>query len=102
MDGVSVVDEAVEDGVAEGWIADDIMPVIDRHLGGDERGSVAMWVIEQLEQIATLLGGELGQPPVIEDDQVGLVTIGDLGGWMAAQAKHFADGGIFDQLYSVR
>ena len=62
MDAVSVVDEAVEDGVAEGWIADDLMPVIDRHLGGDERGSVAMSVIEQLEQIATLLGGELGQP----------------------------------------
>ncbi|RKT47182.1 sulfate ABC transporter substrate-binding protein [Thiocapsa rosea] len=34
--------------------------------------------------------------------EVDLVTIEDLGGWKAAQEKHFADGGIFDQIYSVR
>jgi sulfate transport system substrate-binding protein len=34
--------------------------------------------------------------------QVEMVTIEDLGGWKAAQEKHFADGGIFDQIYSVR
>ena len=28
-----------------------------------------------------------------------LVTIADLGGWTAAQEKHFADGGLFDQIY---
>jgi sulfate transport system substrate-binding protein len=27
-----------------------------------------------------------------------LVTIADLGGWKAVHAKHFADGGIFDQI----
>lgn len=30
---------------------------------------------------------------------INLVTIDDFGGWDEAQAKHFADGGIFDQLY---
>jgi sulfate/thiosulfate transport system substrate-binding protein len=34
--------------------------------------------------------------------QVDLVTIEDLGGWKTAQEKHFADGGIFDQIYTVR
>ncbi|SDX46424.1 sulfate ABC transporter substrate-binding protein [Thiocapsa roseopersicina] len=34
--------------------------------------------------------------------QVDMVTIEALGGWKAAQEKHFADGGIFDQIYSVR
>jgi sulfate transport system substrate-binding protein len=29
--------------------------------------------------------------------KVNLVTIADFGGWAAAQKKHFADGGIFDQ-----
>ncbi len=29
-----------------------------------------------------------------------LITIADLGGWPALQAKHFASGGLFDQLYS--
>ena len=28
-----------------------------------------------------------------------LVTIADFGGWKAAQAKHFADGGVFDKIY---
>jgi sulfate/thiosulfate transport system substrate-binding protein len=32
--------------------------------------------------------------------QLNLVTIDeDFGGWRAAQAKHFADGGTFDQIY---
>jgi len=29
--------------------------------------------------------------------KVNVVTIADFGGWPAAQKKHFADGGIFDQ-----
>jgi sulfate transport system substrate-binding protein len=30
--------------------------------------------------------------------QVNLFAIDELGGWKAAQAKHFADGGVFDQV----
>ena len=32
--------------------------------------------------------------------KVELITIEDLGGWQAAQTKHFADGGVFDQVYA--
>ena len=32
--------------------------------------------------------------------EVELVRIDDLGGWQASQQKHFADGGVFDQIYS--
>ena len=32
--------------------------------------------------------------------KVELLTIEDLGGWQAAQKKHFADGGVFDQVYA--
>jgi sulfate/thiosulfate-binding protein len=31
-----------------------------------------------------------------------LVTIADFGGWTKAQAAHFADGGIFDQIYGAK
>ena len=31
--------------------------------------------------------------------QLELVTIADFGGWKAAQARHFADGGVFDRIY---
>ncbi|MGZ5049910.1 MAG: sulfate ABC transporter substrate-binding protein [Methylobacter sp.] len=33
--------------------------------------------------------------------QVALATVDQLGGWEAAQKKHFADGGIFDQIYAA-
>ncbi len=33
------------------------------------------------------------------DLDVELVMINDFGGWDAAQAKHFADGGVFDEIY---
>jgi sulfate/thiosulfate transport system substrate-binding protein len=36
-----------------------------------------------------------GQFPKIE-----LVTIADFGGWAQAQKTHFADGGVFDQIYA--
>jgi sulfate/thiosulfate transport system substrate-binding protein len=31
-----------------------------------------------------------------------LVSVATLGGWPALQAKHFADGGVFDQVYVKR
>ena len=31
--------------------------------------------------------------------EVPLVTIDEFGGWHQAQATHFADGGVFDQIY---
>jgi len=32
--------------------------------------------------------------------RIELATIGDFGGWTSAQQKFFADGGVFDQIYS--
>jgi sulfate/thiosulfate-binding protein len=34
--------------------------------------------------------------------KINLVTIRDFGGWAAAQKKHFADGAVFDQIYSTQ
>jgi ABC-type sulfate transport system substrate-binding protein len=35
-----------------------------------------------------------------KQDRIPLVTInGQFGGWAKAQARHFADGGVFDQIY---
>jgi sulfate/thiosulfate transport system substrate-binding protein len=31
--------------------------------------------------------------------QIKMITVEDLGGWKTVQAKHFADGGIFDAIY---
>jgi sulfate transport system substrate-binding protein len=34
--------------------------------------------------------------------EVKMVTIADFGGWNAVQAKHFADGGVFDRIYAKK
>jgi sulfate transport system substrate-binding protein len=34
--------------------------------------------------------------------EVKMVTIADFGGWNAVQAKHFADGGLFDRIYAKK
>ena len=45
----------------------------------------------RLESVAKKYGDQF---PKLE-----LITIKDFGGWQKAQAKHFADGGIFDKIY---
>ena len=69
LDPVSVVNEAVEDGVGECWIADHVMPAIDRHLAGDERRRVIEAILDDFEQVAGLLRGEGFRPPIIQDEQ---------------------------------
>jgi len=64
---MSVVDEAVEDGVGDGGIRDDLVPMVDRDLTGDDGRTTLMAVIDDLEEIAALLAGEWGETPVVED-----------------------------------
>ena len=63
------MDDAVEDGVGDGWIGDDLMPVLDRHLAGDDGRAALIAVVDDLEQVAALLAGERGEPPVVEDEE---------------------------------
>lgn len=34
--------------------------------------------------------------------EIPMVTVEELGGWQAVHQKHFADGGVFDQIYGVK
>jgi len=52
------VDEAIEDGVG-----DVLMPVLDRYLAGDDGRSALVAIVDDFEEIATLLGGERGEAP---------------------------------------
>ena len=44
-DAMGVMNESVEDGVAEGGIADDVMPVFDGELARDEGRAARRWCI---------------------------------------------------------
>ncbi len=48
---MGVVEEPVEDGVAEGGVADDVVPVVDGHLAGEQRAAAGVAVIEDLEEV---------------------------------------------------
>jgi hypothetical protein len=65
------VDDAIEDGVGEGWLADDFVPFVEGELAGDEGRAIAIAILDDFHQIAPLVGGEPVWSPVVEDQQIG-------------------------------
>ena len=64
------MDETVENGVGDGWVGDHLMPMVDRDLAGDDGRATLMAVVDDLKEIATLVGGERSQSPVVEDEKL--------------------------------
>lgn len=54
MKAMGVVNEAVENGVSQGRIADGLMPVLDRELAGGACGVATLSIFEDFQQIASL------------------------------------------------
>lgn len=74
---MGVVNEAIENGVGDGSVTDHLVPVLYRKLAGDHRGTIDMAVVHDLEQIAALFVVQGGQPPVVDDEHVGLGQCGE-------------------------
>jgi hypothetical protein len=55
---MGIVDQAVEDGVGERRIADHGVPLGHRHLAGDDGGTAAMAVLQDLQQILAFWLGQ--------------------------------------------
>jgi hypothetical protein len=70
IDPVRVVDDAIENGVGVGGIADQLVPFVDGDLAGDDRRSAAVAFFENLEQVVTSGGIERLEPPVVEKEQL--------------------------------
>ncbi len=68
---VGVVHDAVEDGIGEGGLIDDLTPRADRELTGDQGRGVGVAVLEDLQQVAALIRAEPVRTPVVEDQGVG-------------------------------
>ena len=51
---MSVVDQAVEDRICQGGIADNLEPLIHRKLTGDDGGTPTLSIVEDFQQIASL------------------------------------------------
>ena len=52
---MGVVEDPVEDGVSEGGVADNVVPVFDGELGGENGSSAGVAIVEDLEQIVAAL-----------------------------------------------
>ena len=90
-------------------LAEPPVAVVDKNV--DKKGTRAV-AQAYLEYLYTAQGQEIAaqhfyrprnesvaQKYAAQFPQVTLFTIQDVGGWAAAQKKHFSDGGIFDQIY---
>jgi hypothetical protein len=71
IEPISVVNDAIENGVAERRLADDLMPGGDRKLAGDQRGATTVAILDDFHEIAPLTGGEAIRAPVIEHEEIG-------------------------------
>ena len=91
---VGVVNETVEDRVGEGGIAERVVPVLDRELTGDQGGPGSVAVLEEFEEVAAVVGVELGESEVIEHDEV---ELGERGEQFRIGAVAAGDGDVVQQ-----
>jgi hypothetical protein len=68
---MSIVDEAVQDGIGVGGIPNNLMPGGQRKLGGDDRRPAAVSLLKDFEQIMTGAGVERLKAEVVENEQIG-------------------------------
>ena len=67
---MGVVNDAIEDGIGQRWIADYLVPTVDWHLAGDQDGAGVISILDNLQEVAALLGVQRLWPPVVEYKQV--------------------------------
>lgn len=70
---MGVVDEAVEDGVGIGWVADDLVPLIDWDLAGQNGRAAAISFFEAFVEITARATVERLEAPIIEDEKLDAV-----------------------------
>src|ERR1700733_15359980 len=67
---VGVMDQAVEDSVGVGGVANQCVPLIDGELAGDDGGAVAVAVLKDLQEVVAGRGVERLEAPVVEDEEI--------------------------------
>ena len=64
------MNEAVQDGVAQGGVADNFVPMFDGDLAGDDGRGATVAIIEDLQQVAPFGRTENRKAPVVEDQEL--------------------------------
>src|SRR5947209_15733147 len=84
---MGVVDEAVEDGVGVGRVANDLMPFIDGDLAGEEGRAAAVAFFEDLIEVAAGAGVEGIEAPIVENEELGAIEAAHDAGIAAVAAR---------------
>ena len=64
------MNEAVQDGVAQSGVADDIVPMFDWDLAGDDGRGATVAIIEDLKKVTPFGRTENRKAPVVEDQEL--------------------------------
>ena len=100
FEAMGVVDQAVEDRISDGRIADLRMPTGHRQLAGQQHGAGLIARIADLEEVAALGFGHGSHRPVVDNEQVDaaesiedfrVAAVGARGGEMAKQLGGFEE-----------
>jgi hypothetical protein len=65
------VNEPIEDGIGKRGVGNDLMPMLDRQLAGDQSGTESISILQDFQKIVSLFFDKFGKPPVVEDQKVG-------------------------------
>jgi hypothetical protein len=75
LDAMGVVGDTIQDRVGESWVADQIVAAVHRDLAGIQRCATTVAVLDDLQQVVALSGGEWLKSPVGETSRGGLTRL---------------------------
>ncbi len=64
------MDDPVEYGISNGWLADAVMPFRDRVLTGNEGRFKAVPILHKLQKVSAVVLGQWLHCPVIDGDEI--------------------------------
>jgi hypothetical protein len=70
LQAVSVLEQAVENGVGHGGVAEGLVPVSNQKLAGDDGGADLGAVLDDLEKVGGLVGAERPEQEVVEKEHL--------------------------------
>src|SRR5271167_3103421 len=71
LDAVGAVHDAVHNGVADRRVGDEFVPALYGNLAGHQQRTFLVTVLDDLQHVAPLLGGQRLRTPVVDDQQPG-------------------------------
>ncbi|AHK79897.1 hypothetical protein M911_12855 [Ectothiorhodospira haloalkaliphila] len=70
------MNQAIQNGISQGGITDDVVPLVHGQLAGGDGGSSAVAVFQHLQEITAVFSIEFHEPPVVENQYIHFGQVG--------------------------